>query len=199
MDMPFSEEPIQESEEVMATRSRLTQNPSLLSARPDAGYLMKGWRRVLREEPGVGLQWYYTRSEKDDEDTKYQLEPPGLETDYLLPDSFADPELFPDRESRLFMCLDLISDPLGPEETTVQIVEFRKDIPVPAKWYVPIKTPEVVTATLSEPPSHSQAWRWVHCTGLHGPTLKAVAEATGLYFSMLYKTSPYIFPRVAYS
>ncbi|PVF95617.1 hypothetical protein CPB86DRAFT_787858 [Serendipita vermifera] len=162
MEMPFSEEPIQESEEILATRSRLTQNPSLLSARPDAGYLPKGWRRVLREEePGKGQQWYYTRSEKDDEDAKYQLDPPGPEADYVPPDNFLDTDLFPD------------------DETTVQIVEFRKDAAVPAKWYAPLNTPDAVTATLAAPPLYEHAWRWVHCSGLHGPTLKAVALATG--------------------
>lgn len=63
--------------------------------------------------------------------------------------------------------------------TTVQVVEFRKEAKVPSKWFPPMIDPTEVTKVLGEPPEHPDAWRWVHCEGLHGETLKAVANATG--------------------
>jgi hypothetical protein len=39
--------------------------------------------------------------------------------------------------------------------------------------------PVDVALVLGKPPEHSDGWRWVHCEGLHGETLKAVAIGTG--------------------
>jgi hypothetical protein len=61
----------------------------------------------------------------------------------------------------------------------VQIVEFRKTVKIPSKWYPPIMKADDVFRALKTPPADEDAWRWIHCTGLHGPTLKAVAKATG--------------------
>lgn len=63
----------------------------------------------------------------------------------------------------------------------MQIVEFRSQTRVPAKWYPPLTKTEKVFDALSSLPEHKDAWRWVHCEGLHGPTLKAVARSTGVF------------------
>jgi hypothetical protein len=42
-----------------------------------------------------------------------------------------------------------------------------------------VSEPDDVVLVLEKPPEHKDAWRWVHCEGLHGETLKAVANATG--------------------
>ncbi|KIM28734.1 hypothetical protein M408DRAFT_68927, partial [Serendipita vermifera MAFF 305830] len=76
-------------------------------------------------------------------------------------DLYKDKETFPD------------------SSTTVQVVEFRKETPVPAKWLPPMTDPEEVTRVLGQRPEFADGWRWVHCEGLHGDTLKAVANATG--------------------
>jgi hypothetical protein len=39
--------------------------------------------------------------------------------------------------------------------------------------------PVDVTSVLGKPPEYDDTWRWIHCEGLHGETLKAVANATG--------------------
>jgi hypothetical protein len=56
---------------------------------------MRGWRRVLRDE-GDGEKWWYTKSDVDDKDSKYQDHPPGPETVYIAPDIYADTKTFPD-------------------------------------------------------------------------------------------------------
>lgn len=158
MDMDLVDEPeediVQQQHE--ATHSRLI-NGHVGSARPDEGYLLKGWRRALRDHEGE-VRWWYTQSEKDGADAVFQKEPPTItDASYSPPDIFADGNLFPDAE------------------TTVQEVEFRKETPVPSKWYPPVKDIDAIEKLLNSPMPHD-AWRWVHCEGLNGPTLKALAK-----------------------
>jgi hypothetical protein len=92
----YVEEPVADPEidaVAQLTRARLTHNPTT-DIRPDEGYLMKGWRRALRDE-GDGLKWWYTESEVDNENTRYQPNPPGPETPFIPPDIYADPKTFP--------------------------------------------------------------------------------------------------------
>lgn len=69
-------------------------------------------------------------------------------------------------------------------EMVVQIVTFsRARTPgLRPQWHQQLRNPEDVRkALLAEIPEDS--WRWVHCEGLHGPTLRAVAEGTGKWRS----------------
>ncbi|KAG8817043.1 hypothetical protein FRC17_000081, partial [Serendipita sp. 399] len=118
------------------------------------------WRRVLRDVDGT-VQWWYTSSDANDPDPKYQKNPPGIEDTREPPDIYADPTLFKD------------------SETTVQVVEFRRENEVPPKWYPPVNTAQAARLLLDRPPENKDAWRWVHCTGLHGETLKAVCQSDG--------------------
>ncbi|KAG8755128.1 hypothetical protein FRC14_004325 [Serendipita sp. 396] len=157
----FVDEPeshLEEQEE--ATRSRLTEGGHVSSVRPDAGYLLKGWRRVLRDVDGT-VQWWYTSSDADDPSPNYQKNPPGAEDTRDPPDIYTDRALFKD------------------DETTVQVVEFRANVETPPKWSPPVNTAQAARLLLEPSPRHKDAWRWVHCTGLHGETLKAVCQSVG--------------------
>ncbi|KAG8850630.1 hypothetical protein FRB91_008916 [Serendipita sp. 411] len=95
----FVDEPeshLEEQEE--ATRSRLTEGGHVSSVRPDAGYLLKGWRRVLRDVDGT-VQWWYTSSDADDPSPNYQKNPPGAEDTRDPPDIYTDRALFKDDET----------------------------------------------------------------------------------------------------
>jgi hypothetical protein len=59
----------------------------------DSGYLMTGWRRVLRDA-GDGEKWWYTQSDADNEKTVYQEYPPYPETPFVAPDIYADTRIF---------------------------------------------------------------------------------------------------------
>lgn len=97
MDSQFLDYPA--SEELLATRSRMTQNPPLNSLRPDAGYLMKGWRRKLQGE-GEKQKWCYTKDDSGDEQTLLE-EPPGPDVPYQPPDIYEDKKAFPDGEPHI--------------------------------------------------------------------------------------------------
>jgi hypothetical protein len=75
------------------TQARPAHSP-IRDIRPDEGYLLKGWRRVLRDE-GDSEKWWYTESDLDDEKTQYQPHPPGPEI-FAPPDIYADTKTFPD-------------------------------------------------------------------------------------------------------
>jgi hypothetical protein len=71
------------------------------------------------------------------------------------------------------------------ENATVQIVTFfmngyvGRNLGMRAKWENPVtsKEPVALRNALSEQ-QEPKTWRWIHCEGLHGPTMKIIAEKT---------------------
>lgn len=63
-------------------------------------------------------------------------------------------------------------------KATVQIVEFNRETNVAPFWHRPLTDVHEIHAFLRSPPPEG-SWRWVHCSGIHGPTMKAVALGTG--------------------
>jgi hypothetical protein len=67
---------------------------------------------------------------------------------------------------------------------TVQIVTFfmddnvGQDADIQAKWESPLESPPEVRRALKWLPQESRTWRWIHCEGLHGPTMRIIAEET---------------------
>jgi hypothetical protein len=60
----------------------------------------------------------------------------------------------------------------------VQIVTFDKETGQRPEWYKQHRNPDSVKQALARPLAANH-WRWIHCAGMHGPTLHAVAEGTG--------------------
>jgi hypothetical protein len=67
---------------------------------------------------------------------------------------------------------------------TVQIVTFfiGEDNCQQARWDRVLTRPAEVNEVLARK-QEPNTWRWIHCEGLHGPTVKAVAEGTGRFLS----------------
>jgi len=75
--------------------------------------------------------------------------------------------------------LDVYED-LGtfPERgATVQIVTFYMEEEKHAEWELPLHKPEHVRTALRRP-QEANTWRLIHCEGLHGPTMRAIAHET---------------------
>ncbi|PVG02782.1 hypothetical protein CPB86DRAFT_543273 [Serendipita vermifera] len=64
------------------------------------------------------------------------------------------------------------------DSTLVQIVTFDKETGQRPQWYKQHRNPNAIKESLSHP-LPANHWRWIHCEGMHGATLKAVAEGTG--------------------
>ncbi|KIM29061.1 hypothetical protein M408DRAFT_127552 [Serendipita vermifera MAFF 305830] len=65
---------------------------------------------------------------------------------------------------------------------TVQIVTFYKTEERQAEWANRLKLPknsDKLAATLKQKGDPNKTWRWIHCEGLHGPTMKTIAKETG--------------------
>jgi hypothetical protein len=67
---------------------------------------------------------------------------------------------------------------------TVQIVTFYtgEDNCQQARWERVLKDPAEIKKVLGKK-QEPNTWRWVHCEGLYGPTVKAVAEGTSAFLS----------------
>jgi hypothetical protein len=73
-----------------------------------------------------------------------------------------------------------------PEQSaTVQIVTFfmegyvGQNPDIQAKWENPLTSPLAMRGVLRKP-QEPRTWRWIHCEGLHGPTMKIIAEETSM-------------------
>lgn len=76
------------------------------------------------------------------------------------------------------------SGTFGDREATVQVVTFYKEEEKRAKWEPPLKLPwanEKLQEVLKDKGDTEKTWRWIHCEGLHGPTLRTIAQQTGKY------------------
>lgn len=78
---------------------------------------------------------------------------------------------------------DIYSDigTFGDRRATVQVVTFYKKEAVRAKWEFPLKLPDdnnKLREVLKKKGDTTKTWRWIHCEGLHGSTLKTIAEET---------------------
>ena len=103
--MPFVAEP--ESEEYITGKSAMTQNPPLENIRPDSGYLLKGWRRVLVGK-GKDAKWCYTDSKESDANQVLRATPPGDDVEYVPSDLYKEEETFPDRKTYITQLLGFI-------------------------------------------------------------------------------------------
>lgn len=84
---------------------------------------------------------------------------------------------------------DIPYDPPGPfgdrryfpdDRTTVQVVEFHRESGLPPNWHRELVGSAEIAEAIAEPVP-AKSWRWIHCTGLHGPTLEVVAKAAGAW------------------
>ncbi|KIM29063.1 hypothetical protein M408DRAFT_127586 [Serendipita vermifera MAFF 305830] len=69
------------------------------------------------------------------------------------------------------------------DRATVQIVTFYKTEERQAEWANQLKLPKdagKLAATLKRKGDPNKTWRWIHCEGLHGPTMKTIAKETGM-------------------
>jgi hypothetical protein len=92
VEIVFVEEPAADLELDAANQLTMAHNP-MIDVRPDEGYLMMGWRRVLRDA-GDGEKWWYTQSDVDDDKPEYLDHPPGPETPSLTPDIYMNTKIF---------------------------------------------------------------------------------------------------------
>lgn len=142
----------------------------------DESYLPLAMRRVLRGE-GKDAKWLYTLDPSDNEYTVYYSSPPGRNTLPTKPDIFARQEF--QQGECLRLAIGKHTSNNGTGTTTVQIVEFKRDSKHPPMWYPPLTEVPEISSVLSAKPSDPEVWRWIHCTGLNGATMKAIAKATG--------------------
>lgn len=67
------------------------------------------------------------------------------------------------------------------KQATVQIVTFHKLEEKQAEWAPRLKLPndaQRLQAALRNKGDPKKTWRWIHCEGLHGPTMKTIAKET---------------------
>jgi hypothetical protein len=136
-----------------------------------SGYLPSGVTRNLNPDG----TWSFNQIEK--------INGKSADRPYDSTGSFGDSKIFSDSKYDYYTTFTNCSTlfrvtKLG--ETVVQIVTFsRARTPgLRPTWHQQLKTPDAVRQALqTEIPENS--WRWIHCQGLHGPTLRAVAEGTG--------------------
>jgi hypothetical protein len=102
----------------------------------------------------------------------YRREPAGDEWKTVKDDGRAALDIYADRGT--FM------EP----NATVQIVTFYmgEDNCQQTRWERVLKRPAEVKEALGRK-QEANTWRWIHCEGLHGPTMKAIAEGTGTFCS----------------
>ncbi|CCA69250.1 hypothetical protein PIIN_03149 [Serendipita indica DSM 11827] len=90
-----------------------------------------------------------------------------LETDNMENDADAALDIYQDR------------DTFKEDECTVQIVTFHTAGDRYSEWADPATDHGDIRRRLAATAEAKDTWRLIHCEGLHGPTLKLVAECTG--------------------
>ncbi|CCA69242.1 hypothetical protein PIIN_03141 [Serendipita indica DSM 11827] len=75
---------------------------------------------------------------------------------------------------------DIPYDPPGPfgDRRYFPDVEFHRESGLPPNWHRELVGSAEIAEAIAEPVP-AKSWRWIHCTGLHGPTLEVVAKAAG--------------------
>lgn len=76
------------------------------------------------------------------------------------------------------------------DQATVQIVTFHKLEETQAEWADQIQIKhdddtEKLRSALRNKGDPTRTWRWIHCEGLHGPTMKTIAKETRKSASIL--------------